>query len=159
MQKTIMSAGEHGLVQEASWIDLEANATVEITSEDERFPIEHALGRIMSTGWRAAGTGPQIIRLRFAEPQEINRIQIHVVERAAERMQEIAVFVEMVGVGRQEVRRQQFTFSPHGSTEELEDFAVSLKQVTMLELKIDPDRSHDPNRSVNYASLVSLRLA
>ena len=58
-----------------------------------------------------------------------------------------------------EVVRQQFTFSPGGSTEETEDFTVSLDGVTVMELKIDPDRSHDPKQSQSYASLQSLRLA
>jgi hypothetical protein len=55
--------------------------------------------------------------------------------------------------------RQQFTFSPGGSTEEIEDYTVALDGVTVMELKIDPDRSHDPQQSRNYASLQSLRLA
>ena len=38
------------------WRDLERIARVEITSEDEQFPIEHALGKKETTGWRAAGT-------------------------------------------------------------------------------------------------------
>jgi len=39
------------------WRDLERIARVEISSEDDRFPIEHALGRKETTGWRAAGKG------------------------------------------------------------------------------------------------------
>ena len=31
--------------------------------------------------------------------------------------------------------------------------------VTVVELRIDPDRSHDPKQSQNYASLQSLKLA
>ena len=52
------------------WRDLERIARVEISSEDEQFPIEHALGKKETTGWRAAGTGPQLIRLHFDEPYE-----------------------------------------------------------------------------------------
>ncbi len=55
--------------------------------------------------------------------------------------------------------RQQWNFSPHGTTEELEDFTVDLSGVTALELRIDPDRSHDPKLSQSYASLQSLKLA
>jgi hypothetical protein len=140
------------------WRDLERIARVEITSEDGAFPIEHALGKIETTGWRAAGTGPQIIRLHFDEPLTIHRIHLHFIEKAAERSQEFAIFAGS-GSELREVLRQQFTFSPGGSTEEIEDFTVSLDGVTVMELKIDPDRSHDPSQSQSYASLQSLRLA
>jgi hypothetical protein len=142
----------------ALWRDLERIARVEITSEAEDFPIEHALGKAATTGWRAAVTGPQVIRLHFDEPLKIQRIQLHFVDRVAERSQEFALFA---GSGKElrEVVRQQWNFSPHGTTEEIEDYTVELSGVTVLELRIDPDRSHDPKLSQNYASLQSLKLA
>ena len=141
-----------------NWRDLERIARVEITSEDEAFPIEHALGKTLTTGWRAAGTGPQVIRLHFDEPLTIHRIELHFIDKAAERSQEFSIFAGS-GTDLREVVRQQFTFSPGGSTEEIEDYTVSLDGVTVMELKIDPDRSHDPKQSQSYASLQSLRLA
>jgi len=36
---------------------------------------------------------------------------------------------------------------------------VNLSGITTLELRIDPDRSHDPKASKEYASLQSLKLA
>jgi hypothetical protein len=140
------------------WRDLERIARVEISSEDEQFPIEHALGKHATTGWRAAGTGPQLIRLHFDEPLTIRRLQLHFVDKAAERSQEFAVFAG-AGAELKEVVRQQWTFSPQGSTEEIEDYPVSLSGITTLELRIDPDRSHDPKQSDAYASLQSLKLA
>jgi len=140
------------------WRDLERIARVEISSEDEQFPIEHALGKKDTTGWRAAGTGPQLIRLHFDEPQNIKRIRLHFVDRAAERSQEFAVFAGS-GPELKEVVRQQWTFSPYGSTEEIEDYTVNLSGITTLEVRIDPDRSHDPKQSREYASLQSLKLA
>ena len=142
----------------APWRDLERIARVEITSEAEDFPIEHALGKTVTTGWRAAVTGPQVIRLHFDEPLAIRRIQVNFVDRVSERSQEFALFA---GSGKElrEVVRQQWNFSPHGTTEELEDFTVDLNGVTTLELRIDPDRSHDPKLSQSYASLQSLKLA
>jgi hypothetical protein len=140
------------------WRDLERIARVEISSEDENFPIEHALGKKETTGWRAAGTGPQLIRLHFDEPLAIKRLQLHFVEKAGERSQEFAVYAG-AGAELKEVVRQQWSFSPHGSTEELEDYPVNLSGITTLELRIDPDRSHDPKASQHYASLQSLKLA
>jgi hypothetical protein len=140
------------------WRDLERIARVEISSEDENFPIEHALGKKETTGWRAAGTGPQLIRLHFDEPLAIKRLQLHFLEKAADRSQEFAVYAG-AGAELKEIVRQQWTFSPHGSTEELEDYPVNLSGITTLELRIDPDRSHDPKASQHYASLQSLKLA
>lgn len=140
------------------WRELDRIARAEITSEDELFPVEHALGKTSTTGWRAATTGQQIIRLHFDEPQSIHRIQLHFVDRTAERTQE---FVLLAGSATElhEIVRQQWNFSPQGTTEELEDYTVNLASITTLELRIDPDRSHDPSLSTGYASLQSLRVA
>jgi hypothetical protein len=54
-----------------------------------------------------------------------------------------------------EIVRQQRTFSPTGSTQEIEDYAVELESVTKLELVIDPDR----RRGHSLATLNTLRLA
>jgi hypothetical protein len=54
-----------------------------------------------------------------------------------------------------EIVRQQWTFSPTGSTQEIEDYEVELKSVTQLELVIDPDRG----RGHSLATLNALRLA
>jgi hypothetical protein len=142
--------GEH-------WRELERIARVEISSEAEDFPIEHALGKTVTTGWRAAETGPQVIRLFLDEPIAVRRIQLHFVDRVSERSQE---FVLLAGSGKElrEVVRQQWNFSPQGTTEELEDYTVDLSGVTVVELRIDPDRSHDPKLSQSYASLQSLKL-
>jgi hypothetical protein len=140
------------------WRDLERIARVEISSEDEKFPIEQALGRKATTGWRAATTGPQLIRLHFDEPLTIKRLQLHFVDRTSERSQEFALFAG-TGTELKEIVRQQWTFSPNGSTEEIEDYTENLSGITTLELRIDPDRNHDPKLSREYASLQSLKLA
>jgi hypothetical protein len=146
-----------------NWRDLERIARVEITSEDPAFPIEHALGKADTAGWKAATPGPQVIRLLFDEPQTIRRLALHFVEKTAERSQEFAVYAHADGASTgaelREVLRQQWNFSPNGTTEEVEDFTLDLTGVTILELRIDPDRSHDPKESKNYASLQSLKLA
>jgi hypothetical protein len=149
-----------GAGAEGEWIDLEAVAEVEITSEAEGAPIERALGfEEGGSGWRAGRTGPQTIRLRFDRPMAIGRIYLHFVERAVERSQEFAVYVGGAEGEVREVLRQQFGFSPGGATEEIEDYRVELKDVTVFELRIDPDRAHDPRQSRAYASLAKLRLA
>jgi hypothetical protein len=54
-----------------------------------------------------------------------------------------------------EIVRQQYTFSPPGTTEEIEDYRIDLKNVAEIELKIVPDISGDTAR----ASLAQLSLA
>lgn len=142
-----------------SWIDVLALARLEVTSEDELFPITHALSHSPTIGWRAAQPGPQILRLVFASPQTIRRIWIHITDRVSERSQEISVHAGSEVSHLVETVRQQFNFSPAGSTEEIEDLRVELKDVTVLELRIDPDRSHETAGSQMYAVLTSFWLA
>jgi len=54
-----------------------------------------------------------------------------------------------------EIVRQQWTFSPQGSTSEVEDYQVNLAQVAVLELALKPDLT--PNNAV--ASLAMWRIA
>lgn len=159
MRKRLISHKKTGGIdREGEWFDLDNIAEVELTSEDPHFPIEHALGGTEMSGWRAARTGPQTIRLRFDTPQRIRRIQLQFVEPAAERSQEFVIFADS-GDGRREIRRQQWNFSPKAASTEIEDFNVDLDGVKALELRIDPDRSHDPQMSRHVASMQRLRLA
>lgn len=159
MRKSLIGAETGaGAGEQAGWIDLETVARVEVSTEDEHLPIEGALGLKPTMGWRAGGTGPQVIRLLFDEAMVIRRIQVHVVEQAQERMQEMTILAGPEAGALREIARQQFTFSPGGATEEREDYRVELAGIRVLELRIDPDRSHDPAASRSYATLRSLKL-
>ena len=144
---------------EPAWMDVLALADVEVSSADEQFPMTQALAHAPSIGWRAAEPGPQLLRLRFREPQRITRVRIDIVDRVSERSQEISLWARSTGADLREIVRQQFTFSPAGSTEEIEDFRVALEAVTVLELRMDPDRSHTPSDAQMFAVLRSLWLA
>jgi hypothetical protein len=160
MRKSIVTETKPGAAkqEQEGWLDLEEIATAELTSEDPQFPFEHAIGKNPTSGWRAADPGPQTIRLVFDTPQTIRKIHLHFCEHTVERNQEFSI---SAGNATQlnELRRQQWGFSPQGSTEEIEDFDVNLPGITVLEIKIDPDRSHDPKQSKTHASLQHLRLA
>jgi len=54
-----------------------------------------------------------------------------------------------------EIVRQQWNFSPSGSVREIENYAVELSEVLVLELIIVPDKSYSDAR----ASMQSFRLA
>jgi len=123
------------------WLNLEMLATAEISSEDPRHPIEHALeGR--EEGWRSLLPGPQVIRIRFDDPQMISRVHLHFHEAEHERSQEFALFATTKEAARKEIVRQQWAFSPNGATSEIENYKFELQDVTTLELSIDPGR-HD----------------
>jgi hypothetical protein len=122
------------------WLDLEQIATVEVTSEDPRFPIEPALGPKCGSGWRACQKGEQQIRIIFDEPMSLHRIQLRFHETECERTQEFTLrWSPVAGEPVNEIVRQQWNFSPTGSTTEIEDYAVDLNAVSILELAIQPD--------------------
>src|SRR5437868_2097441 len=76
----------------ADWLQLERTTTVEVTSEDAVHPIEAALlAADAASGWRAAQSGAQTIRLIFDQPQKLNRIQLLIIEREVERTQEFVL--------------------------------------------------------------------
>jgi hypothetical protein len=138
------------------WLDLDDLVEVEVTSEDASHPIESALLPGQGPGWRAATPGEQIIRLLFSRPQRLQRIWLNFEETQVERTQEyILGWSPDGGQSFQEIVRQQWNFSPAGSTSEIEDLRVELPAVTVFELCIIPDISGGDA----LASLGQLRLA
>jgi hypothetical protein len=140
-----------------TWLDLESLARVEITSEDQAFPIENALTEspTATAGWRAAALGPQTVSIHFDQPQKIRRIHLRFVERENERAQEFLLSYACPGEPRREIVRQQWMFSPGGASEEVEDYSVDLHNVVTIDLTIDADRGRDRTR----ATLAELRIA
>jgi hypothetical protein len=125
---------------EQEWLDLEQVAKVEVTSEDANFPIESALASAKGMGWRATGKGKQIIRIIFDKPRPLRRIRLEFAEPEMERTQEFTLrWSAEAGGPSREIVRQQWSFSPHGSTSEIEDYQVDLDNVRALELELKPD--------------------
>jgi hypothetical protein len=138
------------------WMDLGEIATVEVTSEDPGFPIESVFSANGGPGWRASQKGEQQIRLIFDQAVAVHRIQLHFLEPTRDRLQEFTVRWSAADGGQpKEIVRQQWTFSPQGSTSELEDYEVNLDGVSTVELVIKPDLTH--NEAV--ASLAAWRVA
>ena len=131
-----------------NWLDVEDLAEVELTSEDAAHPIESALVPGEGSGWQAAASGKQTLRLLFAKPQRLRRIWLRFAERAAARTQELALrWSPDGGQSFREIVRQQWNFSPQGTTEETEDYHVDLSGVTVLELEIVPHISGGDSRA------------
>ena len=138
-----------------AWLDLNRTAVVEVTSEEDGYPIESALLEAEKHGWRAANPGPQTIRLVFDEPQKLRRIWLAFEDSENTRTQEFVLRWSRDTGHFREIVRQQWNFSPLDSAREIEDYAVELSEVMVLELIIVPDESG----GAAQASLASLRLA
>ena len=145
---------EQGSEQE--WLELEQMAQVEVTSEDPNFPIESALASGKGPGWRAAEKGTQSIRIIFDKPRALRRIRLEFSETEIERTQEFTLqWSPESGGPFRDIVRQQWTFSPHGSTSEVEDYQVDLDSVSVLELALRPELT--PGNA--FATLVKWRVA
>jgi len=83
------------------------------------------------------------IEVRFDEPV-VTRTQEFVLRWSPDR-----------GRSYHDIVRQQYTFSPPGTTREAEQYAVDINGLTTLELRVIPDIGGAPAR----ASLSRLRLA
>ena len=141
--------------RECPWLDVGKHCSIEVTSEEKSHPIEAALQAEGAPGWRAAVPGEQIIRLIFDEPQKVQRIWFVFEELEFPRTQECVLRSRSENADFQEIVRQQWNFSPAGSVREIEDYAVELSEVRVLEIIVVPDKSAGQAR----ASLRCLRLA
>lgn len=159
MRKQVVGRGaeKSSEIAPGEWLDLDRLARVEITSENPDFPIENALvtGVAARAGWRASEPGPQTIRIHFDQPQKIRHIQLRFLEPHRERSQEFLLSYVRKDQPAHDIVRQQWTFSPAGSSEEIEDYRVDLDNIVSIELRIDPDRGLDRSP----ATLAELRIA
>ena len=157
MRKAIINSDtiKPRLSSQEEWLDLEKIASVEVTSEDPSFPIDSALTAREGPGWRAAGRGEQIIRIVLDKPRPLRRIRLEFSETESQRTQEFTLRWSQPGGSFKEIVRQQWTFSPQGSTSEVEDYQVDLDSVSVLELALRPDLT--PNNA--FASLSAWRVS
>ena len=157
MRKTLIDPASKAISGSPDhWLDIEQLSRVEISSEEAERPIESAITLGCSPGWRAAQPGEQTIRFVFDHPLSIGRIHLRFDEREQARTQEFEL--RWLAAGQEhfrEIIRQQYTFSPPGTIEEVEDYHVKLKEVIALELRIIPNISGGAAR----ASLTQLSLA
>ena len=132
-------------------IDIAAVATVLVTSESPHHPVDHAFDGRRGPGashWIAGETGEQELILAFDAPQTIRQVGLEVEELEVSRTQELHLSASCDG-GRtyRELLRQEYNFSPPGTTFEREDWAVTAEAVTHLRLWIEPDKGGKPCRA------------
>lgn len=138
--------------------DIAAVATVQVTSEAPDHPIDLAFDDHRGSGgtrWIAGEPGEQTVILAFDAPQTIQQILLEIEEPEVARTQDLQLSLSCDG-GRtyREVLRQEFNFSPDGTTFEREKWTVSAQAVTHLRLVIKPDKGGKACR----ATLTSLVL-
>lgn len=157
MRKQTIDSGSEAVSGSGDvWLDLERLAQVEISSESGEHPIESALIPDRGPGWRAAQPGKQTIRLLFDQPLTLGRILLRFDEKERGRTQEFVLRWLPEGQDSpREILRQQYTFSPPATNQEIEDYRIRLNGVTTVELEIVPDISGGGA----YASLAQMRLA
>jgi hypothetical protein len=89
-----------------------------------------------------AEPGRQIIRLLFDEPQKLKRIWLVFEETEMQPTQEFVLrWSPDHGRSFREIIRQQWNFGPPGTVREIDDYTVELGGVTVLELRIVPDKN------------------
>jgi hypothetical protein len=97
--------------------------------------------------------GEQQLILAFDTPQTIRTISLEIEEPEVSRTQVLHMFVSRDGGQTyQELRRQEYIFSPPGTTFERGEWTVTVEGVTHLQLVITPDKGGQPCR----ATLTSL---
>jgi hypothetical protein len=158
MRKHILKPGPPTSASTPEELDVATLATVAVTSEAADHPVENAFDQRRGPGgsrWVAATPGEQTLILAFDAPQNIRQVSIEVEETQNSRTQELHLAVSHDG-GKtyREVLRQEFTFSPSGTTFEREEWTVAADQVTHLRLGLKPDKGGGPC----LASLTALSL-
>ena len=138
--------------------DIAALATVWVTSEAADQPIDNAFDSRRGAGgsrWVAGEPGEQTVLLAFDTPQTIRTILLEVEELEVSRTQELHVAISRDGGHTyQELLRQEYNFSPPGTTFEREEWSVTAEGVTHLQLVIKPDKGGNPC----WATLTTLAL-
>ncbi|MDT8376301.1 MAG: hypothetical protein RQ867_06105 [Mariprofundaceae bacterium] len=140
--------------EDLHWLDIDAIATAEISSEEAAHPFESALVA-GDGGWKAAENGEQRLKLLFDTPQHLTKIRLIFQEDEQERIQEYVLRWSPDGNIYHDIVRQQYNFSSPDSTRQQNTYNVHLLAVTGLELHIVPDISRGNAR----ASLTEWRIA
>ena len=160
LRKHIVKVPPRLSVPEAGELDIAATATVQVTSEDPAYPIEHVFDTRRGPGgsrWVAAEPGEQTLILAFDTLQSIRQTIVEVEEPDINRTQELRLSVSHDGGQTyRELRRQEYNFSPPGTTFERENWTVLAEGVTHLQLWMNPDKEGKPCRAT-LTSLVCKR--
>ena len=114
------------------WLDLDVVAEVTISVAGQR--VARCAG-----AWSADRPGEQTIEIRFRHAITVSRVRVVSREAEQSRTQEMTIWASLRrGERHREVLRQHFNFSPGGATEQVEEYAVQLEDVSALQVRIVP---------------------
>jgi len=147
--------------KEGRILDLLNNAEVIITSEDESHPVDNLVDGSRGRGssqWIAGTSGQQVLVFNFDTPQHITEIVYEIEETKDTRTQEILLEASIdAGEKYRELVRQEYNFSPSGSTFQKEVVTVNIPGTTGIKMTIKPDKGIAAFRAkLNY---IEFRLA
>src|SRR5215510_2620679 len=155
LRKHILDNPPAGAVKPGA-LDIPTLATVLVTSEDPEHPVDHVFdgsGGPGATRWIAGSEGEQTLVLAFDAPQTIRAVGIELEELTGMRTNVLTVSLSDDGARTYRERiRQEFTFSPPGTTFEREEWAMPAVGITHLRVVIRPDKGD----AVHRATLTSL---
>ena len=158
LRKQIMTTHQTMHGRSGAEKDIAAVATVLVSSEDPRHPIDYAFDGRRGPGasrWIAEQSGEQMVILAFDTPQTLHKILVEVEEPETSRTQEMAVSISQDGGQTyRELVRQEYNFSAPGTTLEREEWSVNADAITHLQLGIKPDKGGKGGR----ATLTTLAL-
>jgi hypothetical protein len=158
LRKHLLAAAPPAGVSSSDEKAIAAIATIWVTSEAADAPIDHVFDQRRGPGgsrWVAAEPGEQRLILAFDTPQTLRTISLEVEEVEVSRTQVLHLSISCDGGQTyRELRRQEYTFSPPGTTFEREVWAVTVEGATHLQLVITPDKGGLPCR----ATLTSLAI-
>jgi len=158
VRKEILKQSEPGRLPSFELIDVATLAQVMVTSEDADHPVEMAFdgrGGPGGTRWVAAADGEQTLIVAFDDPQRVHGILLEIEEPEVARTQQLQVAISTDGGGSyREIVRQEYNFSPPGTSFERERWSAEAEGVTHLRLVIAPDKGVRPGR----ASVTTLAL-
>ena len=132
----------------ADKISVPSLGTVFLSSEEKDHPIDHVFDSNRGPGgtrWIAAQPGVQTIIVAFDSPQTIHQVHLEIEEPEISRTQELQLSLSTDGGETyRELLRQEYTFSPPGTTFEREEWSIPVEGVTHLQLMITPDKGGKP---------------
>src|SRR5215510_13431110 len=137
--------------------DIPTLATVLVTSESPDHPVDYLFDAEDGPGgtrWVAAVDGEQTLIVVFDAPQSIREVSLETEELHTTRTQVLTLSLSRDGKAYEELLRQEFTFSPSGTTFERENWSVPAEGITHLRITIQPDKGLSPCR----ATLTSLTI-
>ena len=137
--------------KEGHVLDLINNAEVIFTSESEGHPIDNLVDGSRGRGssqWIAGTSGQQVLIFNFDTPQHIAEIVYEIEETKDTRTQEILLALKDccaeasgdAGEKYRELVRQEYNFSPSGSTFQKEIVTVNIPGTTSIKMTIKPDK-------------------